>query len=648
MKDKKWFRIQNFALVLVTILAVPFLYQNCGQVDFAEYQSATSDTPGIVVDPNVGIGVEIRNGAGTVVANGGSLCVGGADAAQSHTVIISIATSLSTEAYYCRRTRPSADNEFWSCEEVRSLGGSSSGGFGRIPDTGDTLAALGYNNLSNGTYELEVSAEGQTQDGADWTTLAVPVSFVVQDCASGGTPPNNGGSVATTTTRVAGNPGTPGTPENPLLTTTTRNGGGGPTTTRSISNPFPTCGDTNPLRSGNQRYNCGSWRYNTSANNLTNPNRSRCCIEQQSTTTTRTVISDPCEALTPATCGDISCSQSGNQRFNCGSWRYNTSASRLTNPNRSRCCIQPEGSTTTTRRPPVNPPGVTTTTTRRPPVNPPGVTTTTTRRPPVNPPGVTTTTTRRPPQPGTSTCEGFSCGTSCRNSTTVLSSGQSPSRALCCETKPTCRGFRCGSGYSPKNPLPTLSCNQTASRNRCCNRDNNTGPVMCSGQITVAQCNADGKALIPNKQCAGQTCTANECCGPNCSTEQINCAQAGKIGRGSWPWPRSSGSETVTDVINESTCCFTPRCEQRYNCKRLDTVPPTWDCSPNQDLGSYVRFTCSSGQEFKPQGACDVNRTTGAVECSADNCCGPSTDSTTSTTPTSIVIPPIDDPFNRN
>lgn len=638
LKGKKWVRIQSFALVLITVLTVPFLYQNCGQVDFAEYPSVSPTN--IAVDPNVGIGVEVRNGAGTVVANGGSLCAGGANATQSRVAIISIATSLSADTYYCRRVRPSTDNEFWNCEDAKSLGGSSTGGFGRIPGSDDTLAALGYNNLPNGTYELEVSAEGETAEGGDWTTLAIPVSFVVQDCSGGGGPDV---SNVTTTTQQVGNPRTPGTPDNPVVTTTTQSpvNPGVTTTTTIITVTEPKCGDIDRAQAGYQPFDCGSWTYNPSAHNVRNPSRSRCCIEpgvttttttqqpvnpgvtttttRRSTTTTRgptttllptcsswnahwkcqnagytgmapnppqgvntasqccvtgpttttttssttttTTITDP--PLYP-TCADTNTSQSGNQRFNCGSWTYNMSADNSINPSRSVCCIQPEAT--------------------------------------------------------------------CADTNTSQSGNQR---------------FNCGDWTYNTSANNTTNPN----RSRCCIKP--SGPVMCSDQITESQCHAQSKARIPGKKCAGSTCTVEECCGPNCATEQINCAANGKIGRGSWPWPRFSGSETVTDVINENTCCFTPRCEQHYSCRRLDTVPPTWDCSPNQDLGSHVRFTCPSGQEFKPQGACDVNRTTGAVECSAENCCSPSssTSSTTSTTfttpPTSIVIPPIDPPYNN-
>ncbi len=251
------------------------MYQNCGEVDFQSRK------------PDSGIAVEIRNGKGRVIANGGDLCLGADNEEQSRSVAITIATSSAAETYYCRRVRPSSDNSVWDCNESKSLSSGSEGQFGRVANSDDTRALLIYHSLSNGRYELEVSAEGGTEGDSPWTSVSVPVSFVVKDCSS-----------ATTTSST---------------TTST-------STTRRSS---PTCGDRDPSQDGNQRYPCPEgWSYKTSANSLTSPSRTRCCTPPAA-----------------ATCSDTEPSKSGLERFVCtGALVYKSSASKSRNPSESVCC----------------------------------------------------------------------------------------------------------------------------------------------------------------------------------------------------------------------------------------------------------------------------------------------------------------------
>ncbi len=214
-KRSNWFRVSSLLLVLLTVLTVPLLYQNCGLIDGeVGFRRLPSE-----------IGIQIRNGKGTVIANGGDLCLGAATDEESSSVVLSITTSPLTEVYYCRR--PYLDNGVWNCNEARSLVSGGSEGVFRVlaaGDDGDRVLELSYENLPAGRYELEISAEGGSEGETPWTSVPVPVSFVVKDCT------------------------------------------------------IATCADTNPSQDGPQQFSCPEgWSYKTSANSLTHPSQDRCC-----------------------------------------------------------------------------------------------------------------------------------------------------------------------------------------------------------------------------------------------------------------------------------------------------------------------------------------------------------------------------------
>ncbi len=214
-KRSNWFRVSSLLLVLLTVLTVPLLYQNCGLIDGeVGFRRLPSE-----------IGIQIRNGKGTVIANGGDLCLGAATDEESSSVVLSITTSPLTEVYYCRR--PYLDNGVWNCNEARSLVSGGSEGVFRVlaaGDDGDRVLELSYENLPAGRYELEISAEGGSEGETPWTSVPVPVSFIVKDCT------------------------------------------------------IATCADTDPSQNGPQQFSCPEgWSYKTSANSLTHPSQDRCC-----------------------------------------------------------------------------------------------------------------------------------------------------------------------------------------------------------------------------------------------------------------------------------------------------------------------------------------------------------------------------------
>lgn len=168
-------RIVYLVFTILVALSFPVLYQNCGSVKQRDLQSVNQ------IQNLTMVSIEIHNGAGTLISNGESLCGDDANETQSRSVAISMSTSLSVNAYHCRQVQPNVDNEFWNCENAGGFGGSSSGSFSWAADSDNTEAIIIYSNLENGTYELEISAEGG--DGEEsWATSATPVSFVVEDC----------------------------------------------------------------------------------------------------------------------------------------------------------------------------------------------------------------------------------------------------------------------------------------------------------------------------------------------------------------------------------------------------------------------------------------------------------------------------------
>ncbi len=193
------------------------LYQNCSDGDNG------GDVPPTDLPPKIDI--KMQNGKGTVISNGGDLCTGADNEEQSRSVVLSITTSPLTEIYYCRR--PSLDNSAWNCNEERRLVSGGSEGVFRVLDASvhsDTVVELSYESLSDGHYELEISAEGGRDGENHWTTSTVSVSFVVKDCM------------------------------------------------------IATCADTDPSKSSPQPFVCtGDSVYNQSAAKSTNPSDSVCC-----------------------------------------------------------------------------------------------------------------------------------------------------------------------------------------------------------------------------------------------------------------------------------------------------------------------------------------------------------------------------------
>lgn len=160
------------------------------------------------------------------------------------------------------------------------------------------------------------------------------------------------------------------------------------------------------------------------------------------------------------TCADTSLSEQDEQPFDCNQWRYNTSANNVTRPSYEKCCLCRSDQVGT---PPSDchcPEGKEEWKGACIDKCPSGHSRNEEGQCVVVP-----------------TCEGFECGVGkCRNDTTNLSSEQSPSLELCCVFESTCRGFSCGSGYTLKDPLPSLSCNQTASQIQCCESEETDDP----------------------------------------------------------------------------------------------------------------------------------------------------------------------------
>ncbi len=221
---------ENILLSIIVLVTVPLFYQNCGNVSFEKIKRLGPDDP--LGGGASGIRIEVRNGAGVLIPHGRSLCAGEPNRTESRTATISINTNLATNTYHCRRIRPSTDNSFWKCREARSLGGSSSGALTKISGSDGTRANLSYQNLDNGTYELELSAEGVVE-GTAWTSPTVPVRFVVETCS--GNSDDSDDSVRT-------------------------------------------CGDINVSKSGNQRFDCRGAVYNTYASNRESPSYEKCCL----------------------------------------------------------------------------------------------------------------------------------------------------------------------------------------------------------------------------------------------------------------------------------------------------------------------------------------------------------------------------------
>ncbi len=366
-RRRKWLGVSNFILVLVTVLTVPLLYQNCGDIDGSGHLSSLSP----------GIDIKIQNGKGTVIPNGGDLCTGADNEAQSRSVVLSITTSSLAETYYCRR--PSLDNSVWNCNEARSLVETTTITTGTImtvmststtrtigsegeftildsASNDDTGVELSYESLPDGRYKLEISAEGGSDGENPWTTISKPVSFVVKDCLTTSSTSSTTTSTSTTTGRASTcadtNPSQDGNQpyncsqhdvpnntfkrKNPLPTT-------GPVSAKNCCNHMITdprwwaiCADTNPSKSGSQPFPCSSgWSYKTSANSFRNPSRERCCTPPPT-----------------ATCSDTDPSKSGSQPFPCPSgWSYKTSANSLTSPSQERCCAPPATATCSDRDP---------------------------------------------------------------------------------------------------------------------------------------------------------------------------------------------------------------------------------------------------------------------------------------------------------
>ncbi len=317
----------------------------------------------------------------------------------------------------------------------------------------------------------------------------------------------------------------------------------------------PTCGDINPSQSGSQRYNCGSgWTYNSSSSNLTNPSRSQCC------------------RAPAATCGDIDPSQSGNQRYNCGSWTYNTSANNFTNPSRSQCCRAPAA----------------------------------------------TCGDIDPSQSGNQT---FSCGSfTYKSSSNALGN---PSYSVCCLCRTDQIGSppsscRCATGKEEYNglcvdecqsgqvrnaqgqcvtppPEPVATCGDTDTsqsgsqqfncgstsiyNNSASNRQSPSHAVCClcpSGQVGTP----------PSCSCpSGQVKVGQSCVSPTCGDRDPSTPGAQKYNCGSWTYNSSSASLTSP---SRSRCCTEPEA----TCADRDPSTP-----------GAQRYNCGSGWTYKSSSA---------------------------------------------
>lgn len=202
-------KVVLFVFVVLSILVIPFLYQNCEMAGLKELhqKSAGSESVTTTTLQVFNISTEVFNGKGTLVAYETSetatanpltsLCTGETpieDEATSVSIAI-ITRSLYPNSYLCRQLLPTEDEEFWPCEEVLNLEGASGGSFrwnnedtyGGHPQR----AVLSFNGLSEGTYKLEIFASGS--DDADesegdiqplLSTPILPVSFIVEDCSS--------------------------------------------------------------------------------------------------------------------------------------------------------------------------------------------------------------------------------------------------------------------------------------------------------------------------------------------------------------------------------------------------------------------------------------------------------------------------------
>ncbi len=619
------------------------MYQNCGEVDFARYGSVAPDSE---------IAVEIRNGKGRVIANGGDLCLGSDNEEQSRSVAITIATSSAASAYYCRRVRPSSDNSVWDCNESKSLSSGSEGQFGRVPNSDDTRALLIYHSLSNGRYELEVSAEGGTEGDSPWTSVSVPVSFVVKDCSS--TTTTSSTTTSTSTTRRSSptcgdrDPSQDGNQRYPCPEgwsyKSSANSLTSPSRTRCCTPPAAaTCGDTNPSKSGSQQFSCtGALVYKSSASKSRNPSESVCC-ECRSGYEGRSPncrcpagkeedngqCVDAPQLQRAATCLDTEPSQNGNQKFSCtGGYSYKTSSNSLTNPSRARCCAPPATCLDT-----------------------------------------------EPSQNGN---QKFSCtgGYSYKTSSNSLTN---PSRARCCappatclDTKPSQNGnqkFSCRGGYSYKTSSNSLT---NPSRSRCCRppaaatcsdiNPSKSGPqqFVCTGALVYkssasksrnpsesvcCQCRSGYQGTPPNCRCpTGQVSVGNRCVARTClDTEPSQNGNQKFSCTGGYSYKTSSNSLTSP---SRDRCCNPPAAtcadreplrdgNQKFSCPRGWSEKPSLSAitSPSRDrcCNPPAAATCADreplrdgNQKFScPRGWSEKSSLSGITSPSRDRCCNP-------------------------
>ncbi len=225
-------KVVLFVFVVLSVLVIPFLYQNCEMASLKELHQKSADS-GSVTTTNlqyVNFDINLYNGIGTrineVMPDDGiaRLCAGQTPTEEeAKTLYIALLTAenptgRNPDNYLCRQVLPTANDEFWNCDELL-VDGKSGGGFswasGAESEVGPLYAhrsLMRLNGLSEGTYELEIVAKGgagnlrdfrkedgysyltpeeieeleeiEREPGPTWQTQVKTVKFIVEDCSS--------------------------------------------------------------------------------------------------------------------------------------------------------------------------------------------------------------------------------------------------------------------------------------------------------------------------------------------------------------------------------------------------------------------------------------------------------------------------------